>query len=245
MVKLKTALFLLLTLALVLLGSILPELLTETVDRLSFDQIKIQPLRPLELELNQQQESRSVVDKLQLLRNNGQIVYVGEEMMHSRRSDVEEKAARYFRDMMDQGILSGIDVEPTINTSPCMVFDLHGNQYDLFWEVGLTYYDPELENDILMDCLIDDDENRIMRFRVESFLGKTLMVDPMENMAMLVDFYSKDLGLELTVLSQGENYMDLILLDGDDRIQFSVYLKDDQVTWDEHAISSVEMFIFY
>ena len=238
MTKLKIFLSVLLALVLVLLGGVLPQLLLGAADRLSMNKLGTQPLQPLELQMKQHENQGplSTPDQLMLLRSEGQMVRVVEDSMQSSRSTVEEKALEYVRRLEEQCGLLLPEEDPVMNGSPCMIFDIEGVQFDLFWQVALNFYMDDTGLDLQIVCLMDDCRNRVIQFEIESYGNRSALSGEPEQLMQISQFYVEALGAEMK-LTGGSDYLASYSFSERPELRLDIYYYEG-----DYNITGIKMF---
>ena len=241
MIKLKIALTLLLTLALVFLGGALPHLMMEAADRFLLNKPGTKPLEPLELQLKPQEHQGplSTLDQLMLLRSEGQMVWVVEDSMQSNRRMVEEKTLEYVRRMEAQCGVHLPEEEPVVDGSPCMIFNTEGVQFDLFWQVTLNFYAADTGLDLQIVCLMDDCRNRVIQFEIESYGNRSALSGEPEQLMQISRFYEEELGKEMKLTEESHYHASYAFSERPDLFLYIHYYEGD------YNITGIRMYPYY
>ncbi len=204
----KSVLAVAFALAIVMLGACLPKISTEIFNHLRHQKIFEQQLHQLQLPVNDNQESgpMSLFEKLAILKNNGQQVFVEEDAMRMEHDRVNECAERYVVQMQADGIFPQFRTKPEINSTPVMIFDITGQRYNLFWNIILDYidYDEGIEKDLSVCVLIDDETEKVIQLRYMDFRNEdgTALADYHLPVKQMTEAHFTQLGIDNYYLKQ-------------------------------------------
>lgn len=196
MSKLKTAAVIFVTALLVTAGAFLPMAFSKIVHQ--EQKILYENIEPLKLEKEEEEQKRkSVTEKLSILRQDGQTVFVDENLMASTKEEIYSSVEEYVQRCVDAGVVP-VDsvIGDWVKIVPCLIFDYSdGESHDLFWNINVNL--ESAEGIIGIFGIMDDATRHMYRFSINDYIGEAYgtYMPVADKTELFAAFFFQELGI--------------------------------------------------
>ncbi|MBQ8238301.1 MAG: hypothetical protein IJZ39_09170 [Oscillospiraceae bacterium] len=198
--RLKNALILLLTLALLGFGASLPQIAASVMDLETASQSGSQDMASIALEMGEEKPSLSTAGKIELLRR-GQMISITEREAAMTTADVNAAVETAMAEYIEAGIFDWFDYTAWIALPKLCIDPGAPDHYGIFWTVTVVNDNDPYQN-LVVD--VDDETGKIFSIRYDRYCEFSLDGVWTRNAATMdafVHIYLRQLG----ILDEQEN----------------------------------------
>ena len=211
--------------------AMMPQMLVSISQRVNTSRLQTRPISDIFYEV-QRDEQKDTIRKLHILRNEGQIIYVTENMMQSSPAEISAAVDSYLSSFRNAGVLPMVGSTRLQTVQPVLLYDSDGKEYDLFWEIERKMKEEITGREMNIAVMMDDRYHRGFRFTYDLTPGyhdKGDFVVTEENAQVLGAIFIGLLGVRQTLVGNGENQTFTYMLNGDENLICTITVKEDGV----------------